>query len=299
MPIFALCILLAGSSFGVVSPILKLAYSHGFSVEDVTSAQFGCAAVLLWVMAIFWRKPARLSMKQVGILAFLAVCSVDTAFCYYKALSALPASLGIVLLFQFTWMTLIIDIIVKRKLPTVDKWIGVVVILVGTVLAVGMSKTALSELKPVPVILGLLAALGYALTLYVSGYVDTRPSPALRSAVLVTFATVLMAIFVKPSYIYSGVLWQGLWIWGGLVAVFSQIIPLIFMLIGVPKVGGRMAGVLGAIELPVAVLAAKIMVGETVGWSRWLGVVAILIGIVISELGGLRKSRQKETLIEA
>ncbi|MBX6353721.1 MAG: DMT family transporter [Thermoflavifilum sp.] len=285
---YALLVLLAGCSYGVVSPLMKHAYAAGLSTPQVTMAQYGLAAILLWIIAVARGVRLRIPARQWAVLAALGVTGAVTSYFYYWSLSALPASLGIVLLFQFAWIVLVIDIAVRRTLPPLAKWVGVVLIVAGTVLAVGGPRALLpatagaaTSLPVWAVLAGLLAAVGYAGTLYLSGYADPALPAPTRAALVTTIAAVLVGVAFPPLQMP----WHsaGLWLWGGLVALASQVVPTMVLMLGVPHVGGRMAGVLGSIELPVAVFVAWAWLGEVVGPLRWLGVILILLGIVISE----------------
>ncbi len=284
--VFAVLMLVAGSCFGVVSPLLKLGYAHGLSTQQMTDAQYGLAALILWALGIWRARRLRMPASQWLIVAVLGVCGAGTSFCYYLALTRMPASLGIIMLFQFAWMVMVIDVLVTRRLPEVQKWLGMLMIVGGTVLAVGIIGQRIPAVPWWAVGLGLLAGLFYALTLYLSSYVDTSTPPITRSAVTVTISGLVILPLFPPSFLWDGSVNRGLWLWGGLIALFGQVLPMLLMLVSTPRTGGRMAGVLASIELPVAVLSAHLLLAESVHWLRWVGVVLILIGICISEWPG-------------
>ncbi|OFW77127.1 MAG: hypothetical protein A2201_10510, partial [Alicyclobacillus sp. RIFOXYA1_FULL_53_8] len=251
----------------------------------------------LWPIALFWRKGRPVSARQWGLLTLIGLAGAGTSYTYYMSLTRLSASLAIVLLFQFAWIVLLIDALVTRRMPALEKLLGIVLIVIGTVLAVGLGgaggahhgnpgKVTFGLLASAPlwaVLLGLSSAVFYSLTLYLSAYVDMESSPVLRSAITLTVSGIVMAVVFSPVHFYTVSLWHGLWYWGSLVAVFSQTLPMLLMYIAIPRIGGRMAGVLGSIELPVAVLVAHLVLSESVTPMRWLGVVLILVGIVVSE----------------
>jgi drug/metabolite transporter (DMT)-like permease len=283
VPWFALLVLLAGSSFGLVSTVMKFAYRYGFTVQDVTDGQYLIAAVLLWGITLVWPRGKRVTNQQWLLLGALGLAGAGTSYAYYRALTLLPASLAIVLLFQFSWIVLLMDILVTRRLPSLQKWLGVVMITVGTILAVGLLQGGLGSFPLWAVGLGVLSALFYSCTLYLSAYVKTESSPALRSAITVTVSTIAICCIFPPSSSMVHALPRGLWVWGLLAALFSQVIPNLLMLIAIPRTGGRMAGVLGSIELPVAVLVAHVMLNEVISLAQWIGVILILAGIFVSE----------------
>ncbi|WAH36643.1 EamA family transporter [Alicyclobacillus dauci] len=295
MPLYMLMMLVAGASYGFVSPLLRLSYAHGLSVQAMTDIQYVLAFVVLWIIALFRHKGASIRRSQWLLIVVIGICNAAVSYCYYRALTVLPASLGIILLFQFAWMTVVIDIIVKRRWPSLFKWIGLIVILIGTALAVGLKMSDWHHMPLWAVGLGLLSALAYALNLYLSEYNDPAVSPQVRSALVVTVATLLMFIPFPPGDMFHAMVTRpaAVFYWGGWVAFLSQILPTMLILISIPRIGGRMAGVLGTIELPTAVFGAWVIDQEAIAWSRWSGVILILFGIVISEL--VRSRHRKAT----
>ncbi|WP_431308653.1 EamA family transporter [Alicyclobacillus fastidiosus] len=121
---------------------------------------------------------ARIRGKQWWLILGIGLANAAVSYCYYQALTVLPASFGIILLFQFAWMTVVMDIIVKRKWPSATKWVGLAIIFLGTGLAVGMKRGEWQHMPLWAVGLGLLSALSYAINLYLSEYNDPAVSPS-------------------------------------------------------------------------------------------------------------------------
>ncbi|WP_067622647.1 EamA family transporter [Alicyclobacillus acidiphilus] len=292
MAIYILLMLIASSAYGLVSPILRDAYQAGLDVNTATDVQYVLAVVVLWIVVLFRRRGKPVQGAQWLLILGVGLANAVFCYAYYQALTVLPASIGIVFMFQFVWMTMVIDIIVKRRLPEWPKWIGLILILAGTVLSVGIEPGAWHAIPWWAAGLGLLAALSYACTLYLSGYYDPDVSSELRSALVMTVATVFIFFVFPPSdMMRSFVAHPARTVyWGGWIALLSQVLPTLLVLAAIPHIGGRMAGVLGTLELPVAVFGAWLMNGDHVTWSRWIGVVLILCGIVISE--AIRSRRQ-------
>lgn len=280
-----ICVLLGGACYGLISPFVKMSYSAGFTPEDVTSSQYFFALVILVVIALFqMRHLKQLSGRDVGVLALLGVMSTGTSVFYYLALSYLPASLAIVLLFQFTWIVMLIDFLVTRNKPTPAKWGALVLIFVGTVCAVDLLHSQWSNISPIGIVLGLLSSLTYGLFLYMTGHVKSNASPFVKSALIIIASTITVFIVFPPKFLWNGTLGQGLWVWALVIGVLGQVMPPVLFNIGIPRVGGSLAAVLGAIELPVAVVAAFLLLREQVVGVQWIGIVLILLGIAISEL---------------
>lgn len=296
MAIYILLMLVASSAYGLVSPILRNAYQAGLDVNTATDLQYVLAVVALWIVAIFRHRGKPIRGVQWLLIGGIGLCNAVFCYAYYQALIVLPASIGIVFMFQFVWMTMGIDILVKRQLPGLFKWIGLAFILFGTVLSVGIDPAAWRAIPLWAAGLGLLAALSYAGTLYLSGYNDPDISPEVRSALVITVATLLIFLVFSPAdMVHALVIHPAVsFYWGGWIALLSQVLPTLLVLIAIPRIGGRMAGVLGTLELPVAIFGAWLFNGDHVSPTRWIGVVLILGGILVSE--GIRtRSRRRAT----
>ncbi|GIM45459.1 multidrug transporter [Collibacillus ludicampi] len=277
-------VLLGGASYGLLSPLVKSAYHAGFSAEDVTSSQFTAAMLVIWIGAFFRIKQFRLlTRRDLGILAIIGVLSTGTTLFYYTSLVWLPASLAIVLLFQFTWVTMLIDFLVTRKKPTIHRWIALALILAGTVMAVNLWHEEWGNVSLLGLILGILSAVSYSLFLYVNGRIRSKAPAIVNSAVLVTTSAVTIYFVFPPAFLWNGTLPQGLWVWAFLIGCLGQVIPPVLFTIGIPKIGGSLAAVLGAIELPVGVVASFLILREPILLIQWMGVLLILGGMIVAQ----------------
>ena len=63
--------------------------------------------------------------------------------------------------------------------------------------------------------------------------------------------------------------------------------------IGVPKVGTGLGTILGAAELPTAIIASITLVHEVVTFMQWIGIIFILVGIFTPQLLTARKKGNK------
>jgi drug/metabolite transporter (DMT)-like permease len=87
-----------------------------------------------------------------------------TGLTYYQALKHLPASLAIVLLFQFSWMLPVLGWIASRRAPTTQQWAALAAILIGSAAAAHAGR--LAGFSAIGLMLGLAAGLAYAMTLF-------------------------------------------------------------------------------------------------------------------------------------
>ncbi|GCF09653.1 DMT family transporter [Dictyobacter arantiisoli] len=277
-------VLLGAASFGILSTIVKLSYSHGFSTADITGSQilFGC--LCLWLLSSRSFKELRsLSARRIGTLLLCGIFTGTTGIFYYLALQSVSASLGVVLLFQFVWMGFLLDWILYRHRPTRNQWIAIVVVLLGTVLAAGNEALSTRHLSLPGIILGLLAAASYTANLTVNGRIEPTVSPILRSTLLITGGTIITLLVFPPQFISNGSLSHELWLYTIPLALFGIIIPPYLYARGIPTVGPAMASILGSIELPIVITSSALILREPIAYSQWFGVLLIILGIFISE----------------
>ncbi|KIL38010.1 hypothetical protein SD70_29295 [Gordoniibacillus kamchatkensis] len=294
--VYILAVLIGASSYGVLSTCIKLVYGAGYNDGQVTLAQVVVGALMLWVVAAFtgktWSNPFKgpwIKLSLVGIFGLL----LTTVF-YNIALAELNASLSIVLLFQFTWMTIAIDSVLGRRPPNGRQLLAVVIILAGTLLAVNIFSADWSRFSLKGVLFGLLSALTYSIFLSFAGRIQTDMNMFLKSAFMQTATVpVLFVLYPPMAYIHAADLGP-LAAWGLLIGLFGSVLPTILFNIGIPRIGSSLSAMIGSVELPVAILAAYLVVGEPVGVVQWVGMTVILLGIVTAELQPLaRKNRMQ------
>ena len=288
----SILVLLASCSYAVLSTIVSLAVRAGYGIDVVLVGKFFYGwVILLIISAIVFavRKRQKISWdrKRVMCLAGTGIVMALVTVCYFHSLSYLPISLAVVLLFQYSWMGVVIESAANKRLPSKSKTVSCLVILAGTILAGGIigSSISLSEMNPIGILLGLSAAFCYALFVFLSGRVSTDMPPLSKSFSISTFGMLFVLLFVGTVYGGTAVL-EGITNIGSLVysiplGIFGIAVPILFLAVGTPKISTGMATILNSAELPLEVLLAALIILEPVGPLRWIGVVIILLGIAL------------------
>lgn len=280
---YALLVFLGACSYGSLSTIIKLGMKDGFSMQQLVGSQyfFGWVMLLLLVL-LFSRK--KLGMK-LGLSLLVAGITISlTGIFYGFAVEELPASIAIVLLFQFTWIGVILEAIVDRKFPSREKCISMVILLIGTILAGGILEPSVGGITAKGVIFGLMSAVSFAFYIFVSGRVATQVPAVNKSLYMTTSALIIILMVFSPSFIYDGAIPDGLWKFGLPLGLLGIVIPVLFFSIGVPKLGSGLGAILGAAELPAAVVASVLILHEEVSLLRWVGIIVVLLGIATPQL---------------
>ncbi|MGK5507668.1 EamA family transporter [Brevibacillus formosus] len=276
-------VLLGACSYGILSIFMKHAFQLGFTPFEMSGSQLIFGGLIMTVMAIFFSKQ-RFSFKYLLLLAPASLMMASTSLFYHQAVSRVSASLAIVLLFQFTWIGVLLEAIVDRKWPTAEKWVSLVMLGAGTILASGLGESGIQSVDMVGLIFGLMSGATFALVIFFSGRILPGMDPYLRSAISISMAALMLSIVYPPTFLVNGQLLQGLLPLGLLVAIFGSVIPIFCLAVGVPRIGNGLATILSAVELPTVVLLSSFVLQETVSLPQWGGVFMILAAICVPQV---------------
>lgn len=278
---YALYVFIGSCSYGVLSTIVKFAYGEGFLPQEVIFAQYFCG----WLMmsAIMLKKGVTTTRKEKIQLLAAGTMMAATGVTYNMALSTVSASLGIILLFQFTWIGLLLESITTKTPPSRIKIITIAIVLFGTVLAGGLMDGHV-EWNMQGVLYGLASAVTYAFSIYFNGVIAPNLQSVTKGYYIGTGALITVALIFPPTFLMDVETVVGLAKYGVLLGIFAMIIPPILFAAGVPKIGTGLATILGAAELPVVICLSMFVLKEEVSLVQWIGVLLILIALVMPQL---------------
>lgn len=284
-------VLFGAVSYGILSPVIKLAYDAGLNELQVTYAQLIVGAAMLWLLVALrpkaWVAPVRIDWLRIGFVGFIGI--LLTSVFINGALMYLSASVSIVLLFQFTWITIGMECLLDRKKPAPLQLVAVGIVLIGTVLAVGFKWNDLSEVSVIGVVLGLLSSLTYSSFIVFAGRVGKGMDPVLKSAVMMTpFLPIALLIvwFMYPNHTVvqgDSAQFVHILLWGLALGLLAHAIPTVFFNIGIPRIGSSLAAMIGSAELPATVIGALLLNAEVVTSAQWFGIALIVVSIIVSE----------------
>jgi len=284
---------LGATSYGMLATFVKMAYTEGYTTAEVTTSQFVLGILGILVINAFQKikhkeKVVKATSQNIFNLMLAGTSLGMTSLFYYLAVKYIPVSIGIVLLMQTVWMGVLLEMILEKKLPSKQKVVAVIIVLIGTVLATNIGNNDM-QLDWRGIGWGVLAAASFTTTMFTANRVATEISSAQRSlymllggAVIVfSFAfatqetTFNMAIFMK---------------WGIILSLFGTIIPPMLMNVGFPLTGIGLGSIVSALELPVSVMMAYILLNEKVIFLQWVGIVLIIFAIIIMNVNFRRKN---------
>lgn len=296
-------VFLGACSFGLLSTIVKKAYGEGYDLGEVVGSQSFFGMLILWICYFIQSRanqtkkedqkkvrnnPKTVWWKVAAAGTFTGLVSVF----YYKCVSLIPASIAIILLMQYLWISIILDAVIFRKKPTAIQLIAAAIVFMGTILAGGMFNSSI-QVNFAGIAYGMLAALCYALFILTSGRIGNDLPVFKKSALMITGACIIIWIIFRPTFCFDGVLVGGLYKWGIILALLGTVIPPALFSYGMPRVGVSLGALLSAAELPVAVSSSYFILQENVELLQWLGVALILLAIAFTNVPVKVKKNEK------
>ncbi len=289
-------VLLGAISFGFLSTIVKFAYENGYTLGEITGSQAFTGMVILWIA--YWITSNRKNKNktkdnsqsidnqpktQWWKVSIAGIFTGLVGIFYYQCVKLLPASVAIILLMQYLWISVIIEAFIFKKKPSKKQLLLLGVVFIGTFLAGGIfSEEVAINLKGI--IYGLLAATSYAIFLITSGRVGNDLPVLKKSALMITGSCVATWIIFPPLFFFNGIYFSGLFIWGIALALLGTVIPPFFFSYGIPRVGVSISAIISAVELPTATLSSAFILHESVDFIKWIGVGLILLSIIATNI---------------
>ncbi len=278
---------LGATSYGMLATFVKMAYAEGFTTTEVTIAQFaygilGMVIIMLFQKAKIKKESIKPNSKTILKLLLAGTSLGMTSIFYYLTVKYIPVSIGIVLLMQTVWMGVAFEMILEKKLPSVQKIVAVIVVLTGTVLATNLIENQI-VFDWRGIVLGLLSAVSFTTTMFTANRVGIGISSAQRSLFMLLGGAIIVVGFALANS--TGTFNFGIFAkWGIMLALFGTIIPPILFNAGFPLTGIGLGSIMAALELPVSVLMAHYLLNESVNGLQWLGIVLIIVAIIIMNI---------------
>lgn len=284
--IASLEVLIGGTCYGANATMYKLAFAAGFSWPQVVAGQMIFAVLCFLALSFFDRMGGKawapVPLPTMAKLAGLGMLTCGTSIFYCFAMTMLPVSVSLTLLFQFTWIGLVIQIFFSKRPPRLYELAAVAIILFGTVFASDCYKTGIAGYSLVGLACACLAALCCALFITLSGKVRVSCSSAQRGLIVSTGSLVL-SLVACPSIFASGALVNGLAPYAAVTGVFGLALPVLFFGLGTPHLPASLSTVLAASELPAGLAVSLFVLHEPISLAQWLGVAVILAGIALAQ----------------
>jgi len=280
------------TSYGMLATFVKMAYNEGYTTAEVTTSQFILGILGMLLINLFQKTKnkntvLKASNRNIFHLMLAGTSLGMTSVFYYLAVKYIPVSIGIVLLMQTVWMGVLLEMILEKKLPSTQKIVSVGIVLLGTVLATNLIQNEI-KLDWHGIMWGMLAASSFTTTMFTANRVATNISSAQRSLYMLLGGAIIVFSFSIATQV-TPFNFEIFLKWGIILALFGTIIPPMLMNAGFPLTGIGLGSIVSALELPVSVMMAFVLLNEDVKPIQWFGIVLIIIAIVIMNVNFKRK----------
>ncbi|WNS75432.1 DMT family transporter [Bacillus sp. DTU_2020_1000418_1_SI_GHA_SEK_038] len=281
-----LFVLIGAAFFGFTPVFAKLGFSFGYTLGQINIVQMLISSILLWSFTLIKRASFKgLNKKNIPQIMMTGCFTGLTSIFYYGAMQYLPASLAIILMFQFVWIGIMLEWIFSKIKPAPVTILSIILILVGVFFASNVLNGDIQGLPFKGILFGILSACTYAGFIFFSGKVAVNVDPWTRTSLMATGSTILvLVIFMReiPSVLplETNLITSAVG-----VSLFGAVLPPLFFAMGAPLISGGIANILTSIELPIAILSASIILSETITPLQWVGTAIILAAIALNELG--------------
>ncbi|MBZ4041900.1 EamA family transporter [Flavobacterium hibisci] len=284
---------LGATSYGMLATFVKMAYEEGFTTAEVTTSQFILGLIGILLINAFQKvkyktKVVRATSTNIFKLMLAGTSLGMTSLFYYLAVKYIPVSIGIVLLMQTVWMGVLLEMILEKKLPSLQKIIAVFIVLIGTVLATNILNSTI-ELDWRGIGWGVLAAASFTTTMFTANRVALEISSAQRSLYMLLGGAIIVFSFAFATQI-TPFNFSIFLKWGIVLSLFGTIIPPMLMNAGFPLTGIGLGSIVSALELPVSVMMAFVLLNEKVVFLQWIGIILIILAIIIMNINFSKKN---------
>lgn len=274
--------MLAAFFFAFIAILGKPLMTSGITPFQLMFYQYGFIIFFLGLW-FFFRKSGSLIFKKEVCFSLLLqglIGSVGTNFFFYAALKTLDAGMCSMLLFlNPVFVTLFFAITGIRKLRW-HHYLSLILSVVGSVLVLGLLGLTAVQVSVQGVLLGLGSALCYG---FYNVYGDLKlkaihPNVINFYSVCVGFlCSAALLLVTQTSFVISISQIPAI----GILALFSGVLPVLFIFKALQIIGSEKVTIIATVELPMTLLLAFLFLGEKLVTIQLVGVAMIVASTVL------------------
>lgn len=286
--------LLSAATFGVSGPFAKSLIESGWSPGGAVFARVAGGALVMMVIAVAtqWPRLRQVSAHTRTVLLYGVFAISGVQLCFFNAVQHL--SVGVALLLEYLAPIIVIGWvwITKGARPSVQTLLGAAVALIGAAVVIDVFGSA--KISAVGVAWGLAAAACLAVYFVISERADGDLHPVVLAASGLTVSAVVIGalglVGVLPLQFSASnavVADRSVNVWLPVVVLVlvSTVIAYLTGIAAITLLGPTIGSLVALTEVLCAVLAAWILVGESVTALQAVGGAAIIAGLVLARLG--------------
>ena len=286
--------LLSAATFGVSGPFAKSLIESGWSPGGAVFARVAGGALVMMVIAVAtqWPRLRQVSTHTRTVLLYGVFAISGVQLCFFNAVQHL--SVGVALLLEYLAPIIVIGWvwITKGARPSVQTLLGAAVALIGAAVVIDVFGSA--EISAVGVAWGLAAAACLAVYFVISERADGDLHPVVLAAsgltvsAMVIGALGLVGVLPLQFSASNAVVADhsvNVWLPVVVLVLVSTVIAYLTGIAAITLLGPTIGSLVALTEVLCAVVAAWILVGESVTALQAVGGAAIIAGLVLARLG--------------
>jgi drug/metabolite transporter (DMT)-like permease len=278
-------IIVSGISFGAAAIFARLAYEAGTSPTTLLFLRFGIASICMVVIMLMRGISLPRGRIFIGLVLMGAVGYAGQSFCYFTALTLVPAGLVALLLYLYPAIVTVLAVAILKDQMSTWKILALLFALTGTALTIGPTGGG----NMLGILLSLGAALIYSVYILVGSKI-AKPGTALQSSgVIITSAAVVYCGIVAIKGAAFPATLSG-WVSACAVAIISTVLAIVTFLAGLERVGPTNAATLSTVEPVVTVMLAAMVLDEKITFLRISGGLMIIFAVILLARGELPAS---------
>ncbi len=269
-------------AYGSLPILAKLAFAAGVRTTGLLAWRFAGACALFVLLA---RPAPELTWGTRLTLWGLGVVFVGNTICYFGALLTIPASTASLIFYAYPVIVTLISALLGLDRLTVRGVAAAIMAVSGC----AITAEAVMGVSPRGVVFALGTAVIYA------SYVmlGSRFAAGIPSETVSLHVTQACAAIFVPLALLRGSLWlpPAPFAWGlvAFMAIFCTVVPIRAFLAGLARIGPARAAVVSSLEVLVTIALAAALLHERIGPRQWAGGALILGGVLLQNLGALRR----------
>ncbi|MBF7691985.1 DMT family transporter [Acinetobacter pollinis] len=275
-----LFVILGAISYAMVGIVLEMATYHGYPIQRIIVGMYLFYFIFLYSLYIFSNKnKGLLSKKETLIFLGLGGFTISITYCFYSSLRCVGVPMATLLLMQSSWITPVFSAFIGKNKIVKKDILSMLLIILGVFVSLVGQNTNISLLG---VVWGVGAAMSYSLMILCSSYLACEKNILEKSAIMSLGAFILSLFLFKDQSIVS--FFDERTYWSILYALFSTILPLTLLSLGLKHISMNLAGALITLEIPSAYFLSHIFLSQKITVYQILGCIMITLTISVPKI---------------
>lgn len=289
----AFLLVLAGCLWGIIAIFINKLKTFGFDSYEIGFIRISlCTAGMFIFLLIYDKKLLKIKLKDIWIFMGSGIVSVTFfSACYFRTVLDVEAGIAAALLYTSPAFIIIFSAILFKEKINTKKIAAIILTVIGCALVSGIVGTDV-KLDAVKVIIGIGSGLFYALYSIFGVYAAKKNYTTLTITFYTfLFATVGFLTVANPINIVKITVSHPIALPYELaIALLCGFLPYFFYTTGLRNTEPSFAGVLVATEPLVACIVGILFLGDSIHYSKLMGIALVLGSIMLLNLKAKNKT---------